>query len=129
MMKFAIELTSRELEIFNHYKTIIEKEREVKPSENEVIAMLASCVAMYEVARKSIQEDGVLIRNENSYGISNKANPANTIAEKAQTTIKAYLGELLLTPKAKAQLSKAIMEKDSEDDPLAMALKKRAEKR
>lgn len=128
-MKFAIELTSRELEIFEHYKTVIEKEREVKTSEYEVIAMLASCVALYEVARKSMHEDGVLIHTDNSYGKSIKSSPANQIAEKAQTTIKAYLGELLLTPKAKAQLSKAITEKDPEGDEFAVRMKKREEKR
>ncbi|MGL4519214.1 MAG: P27 family phage terminase small subunit, partial [Phocaeicola sp.] len=79
--------------------------------------------------RKSIQEDGAVIRTENSYGVSLKSNPNNQIAEKAQTTIKAYLGELLLTPKSKAQLSKAITEKDPEDDLLAVALKKRANRK
>ncbi|KJR15246.1 P27 family phage terminase small subunit [Vibrio parahaemolyticus] len=127
----SVLLSEKEYKKFLYFKDIIELERELHPTDFDCLAMMITQMSIYEDARKSIQNDGAIIYSTSKYGQQiPKANPSNEVASKANTAIKGYLEQLLLTPKAKAAINKAMSEKpEEEEDPLTIALKQRASRK
>lgn len=122
-----VPLLDEEYEKFLKIKSTLEAEREVAPSDYDAIAMLVINMTLLNSALASLHLDGAIIYSTSKYGTVPKSNPAGEIFAKANVAIKAYFDALLMSPKAKAQLNKALVEKEvEEDDPLTAALKARA---
>ncbi|ENM2832911.1 P27 family phage terminase small subunit [Vibrio cholerae] len=126
-----IPLSDEQYKKFLDIKNMIETERELSPTYFDTICMLVINISLLIDAQNSINEDGAIIYSTSKYGASvPKANPANEIAARANVAIKGYLEALLLTPRSKAMIDKALNEKAKEDDdPLTVALKQRSSRR
>ncbi len=126
--KLNIPLTDEEYSKFLFIKETLEAEREISPSDLDAIAMLVINMSMLITALNSLRVDGVIIYSTSKYGQDiPKSNPASEIFAKSNVAIKSYFDALLMSPKAKAQINKALIEKEvEEEDPLTAALKARA---
>lgn len=128
-MRTHIKMNDLQLETFKQLKTMLESERELKPSDYDAIALLAVNMYILDEACKSIDVEGVMIVSHTQYGEVVKANPATALMQQCQQSIRALFGELLMTPKSKILVTKETSEKkEDEDDPLTAALKNRAKK-
>ncbi|MGL4765222.1 MAG: P27 family phage terminase small subunit [Aeromonas sp.] len=123
-----IQMTQEQTDRFLSLKSILEAEREIKPSDLDAIALLAVNMSVLDEALRSIAADGATIISHTNYGQTPKSNPAVTLMQQCQQSIRALMTELLMTPKAKAMVLKDIGAKVEEDDPLAEALKARAKR-
>ncbi|MGL4843826.1 MAG: P27 family phage terminase small subunit [Aeromonas veronii] len=127
-MKTNIKLTDSQMEVFKSIKSILEAEREIKPSDLDAIALLAVNMSVLDECLNSLDVDGVMIASHTQYGQVVKSNPAAALMQTCQQSIRALMTELLMTPKSKAMVAKDLGEKVEEEDPLAAALKARAKR-
>lgn len=129
-MKIHIPLTDDELVTFKSIKEILEAEREIKPSDLDLISLLVVNLSMMEHALDDIRANGVTITSHTAHGLVSKSNSANEVFSKANIAIRGCMEQLLMTPKAKAAIIKkeAPKEEKEDDDPLMALLKKRQNK-
>lgn len=126
-IQLNLPLTDDEYIKFLFIKETIELEREVSPTDYDTIALLVVNYSLMISALNSIHKDGAIIYSTSKYGTVPKTNGSCELLTKANVAIKSLLDALLMTPKSKAQLNKALVEKEvEEDDPLTHALKARA---
>lgn len=126
MSKTHIKMNDVQLEIFKSLKSMLEAERELKPSDFDAIALLAVNMHILDEACKSIDVEGVMIVSHTAYGEVVKANPATALMQQCQQSIRALFGELLMSPKSKMMVTKEISKKvEEEEDPIAALIKKR----
>ncbi|ELA9841230.1 P27 family phage terminase small subunit [Vibrio parahaemolyticus] len=128
-MKTHVKMSEVELKTFQSIKSMLEAERELKPSDMDTVALLAVNMNILDKALATIECEGVMIISHTAYGQTTKANPAVALLHQTQQAIRALMDSLLMSPKAKASLNKADVEKKEEDDPLTAALAARANKR
>ncbi|KFA99260.1 P27 family phage terminase small subunit [Vibrio sp. ER1A] len=129
MSKTHIKLNAVERITFLSIKEMLEKERELKPSDMDSIALLAINVNILEQATATIDAEGVMVVSHTNYGQTVKASPAIALLHQTQQAIRALMDSLLMSPKSKHQVDKVEQIKPEEDDPLTAALKARANKR
>lgn len=126
MSQTHIKMNDVQLATFKQLKTMLESERELKPSDYDAIALLAVNMQIMDEACKSIDVEGVMIVSHTQYGEVVKANPATALMQQCQQSIRALFGELLMTPKSKMLVTKEISKKvEEEEDPIAALIKKR----
>ncbi|HGY0993956.1 P27 family phage terminase small subunit [Aeromonas salmonicida] len=112
------------LVIYKKYLKVLKKERDIKPSDFDVIALLAMNVVGLEKAIASVNEHGFMISSSNEKGINTvKQNPACTAVDNYQRMVARLLEQLLMTPKAKASAGEKSEKNETEvQDPLSKAL-------
>lgn len=123
----AMPLSKAEIKKYKVVKKMLEAERTLKPSDLDCIAALVIQTTILEEALASIRAHGSVLVSTTAHGVVHKANPSNEIAAKANNAIKAYMVELLMTPKSKASIG-SIVEEVEEDDPLTKALAARSKR-
>ncbi|EHM6953361.1 P27 family phage terminase small subunit [Vibrio parahaemolyticus] len=125
-MQLNLPLEPNEILKFDAIKTMLEAEREIKPSDLDLIALLVINMTMIEKALDDLRVNGVTITSTTAHGIVVKNNPANEVFSKANVAVRACMEQLLMTPKSKAVLMKNVVEKKEEqEDPLLALIKER----
>lgn len=125
----SVPLTDVEELKYNRIKTMLEAEREIKPSDLDLIALLVVNLSMMEHAINDLRAHGVTIITHTAYGQVVKNNPSNEVFSKANVAVRACMEQLLMTPKSKAVvLRKEETKPEEEVDPLTEMLKARANK-
>lgn len=122
----SVPLTDKQELKYERIKTMLEAEREIKPSDCDLIALLVVNLSMMEAAMNDLQAHGVTIVTHSAYGQVIKNNPSNEVFSKANVAVRACMEQLLMTPKAKAVvLKKEEPKQEQDDDPIAQLIKQR----
>lgn len=125
-MKTHINMSDDARARFDSIKSILETEREIKESDVDAIALLAINLGILDQAVFAVEQEGAMIQIVTKYGATFKQNPAVSMIHQTQQSIRSLMDSLLMTPKAKAAINKASIEKPEEDDPLMEMMKARS---
>ncbi|CAJ1855200.1 hypothetical protein HLBENOHH_02465 [Aeromonas dhakensis] len=124
-MSNVMEMTAEVQTIYKKYVRILKKERELKASDYDCIALLAEHVYIKQVAFKEMAI-GLDIRSDTKEGTTIKKNPAAAVYDNATRMIARLHEQLLMTPKAKITAEKNTKPKEEPEelDALDVALSK-----
>lgn len=117
--------------IYKKILATLKKEREIKKSDLDAIALLAQNIVYYQDANRTIDEHGFMITSTTEKGTTIKQNPACIAADNAQRMMVRLMEQLMMTPKSKVLADGRSELKEEEVDPIAAALlnlKKKREK-
>ena len=129
MKHVHLNLTESQEKTFTSILNVLKKEREIKKTDYDAIALLVINMTMLSQAVDTINSDGAMIVSHNQHGEVIKKNPATELAQQCQTAMRHLFVELLMTPKSRLAVSAmAAQDTPEEDDPLAAALKARAKR-
>ncbi|QWL58213.1 P27 family phage terminase small subunit [Aeromonas jandaei] len=126
-----IPLSDAEKVIYKKLHTVLKKERELKASDLEAVALLAKNIWLFDQASIAVEQHGFLITSETSKGVAIKQNPAAISLDNSQTKIVKLMEQLLMTPRSKVLADGRSELKEEDNDPITAALavlKKKREK-
>lgn len=127
--KFAthVQLTDEQLPKYHSILKMLQKERELQPSDLDAIAMLVVQMSVFHKCMNIIEVEGIITYSHTQHGQVAKANPANDMMNKAQVAIRGLMEQLLMTPKTKASIFKPEPKREEEFDPIKEYMKKRTQ--
>lgn len=129
MKHVHLNLTDEQEKTFTSILNALKKEREIKRTDYDAIALLVLNMTMLEQAIDAINAEGAMVVSHTQHGQVTKKNPATELAQQCQTAMRNLFVELLMTPKSRLAVSAlAAQGTPEEDDPLAAALKARAKR-
>lgn len=130
MKHVHLTLTESQEQKFTSILTLLKREREIKRTDYNAIALLVLNMTMFDQAVDSINADGAMIVCHTQHGDVVKKNPATELAQQCQTAIRNLMIELLMTPKSRLAVSAMAAQNtpDDEEDPIATMIRVKLEK-
>ncbi|MGL6606606.1 P27 family phage terminase small subunit [Aeromonas hydrophila] len=124
-MSNVMEMIPEVQAIYKKYVRILKKERDLKPSDYDCIALMSEHVYIKQMAFKEMTT-GLEIQSNTKEGTTRKKTPAAAVYENASRMISRLHEQLLMTPKAKitAEKNQKPKEEEEEQDALEIALGK-----
>ncbi|MGG5825933.1 P27 family phage terminase small subunit [Aeromonas salmonicida] len=121
----VIKMNAAATAIYKKTLSTLKKERDIKKSDLDSIALLAINIDRLEKANAAIDEHGFMIESTTEKGTTIKQNPACINADLCQSKIIKLMDSLLMSPKAKLASIRVDAEKEPEEkDALDIALGK-----